>query len=356
LVQLPWWLYVYYGNKKVLGDFYPNMKQWTDHVSSLARDTARTNKYGKKTKHIVYQGLGDWAPPGGNAASDTPIEFVSTAFHYLDVCIMEQVAGILSQKADAKRYAKEKMLITGELVDNLYNSQEKTFGSQTADAMALDLGFVPQGDEQAVAESIVRNMNNKSMGFMHCGIFGLGRIGSMLARNGKAGAAWKMFTKKGEDSFAWMWDAANATSLWEVLPVNRISQKGAGSDSHNHSMQAGYDVCFFEEMSGIRPDPSGYGFKVIRFDPLFTDYLSWAKASIESPYGKVISSWRKEGDQFIWQVTIPANSSGLVALPRKKNITVNGVKLDEKKYIPESSDRETILYHFPSGSFYIREW
>lgn len=353
LVQHPWWLYVYYGNKKVLNDFYPNMKQWTDYVSSLARDTARTNKYNRNTKYIIYQGLGDWAPPGGNAASDTPVEFVSTAFHYLDVCILAQTACLLGKSDDAQKYERERQAIFEEVNATMYNPLEKTFGSQAANVIALDIGLVPNGDEEAVADATVRNMEEKSDGFMHCGIFGLSRIGSMLARNEKAEAAWKMFTKKGENSFAWMWDAANATSLWEILPVNGISQKGAGSDSQNQPMQAGYDICFYEDIAGIRPDSSGYGFKVIRFDPLFTDYLSWAKASIESPYGTIVSSWKNEGDKFIWQIMIPANSSGLVVLPRKKNITVNGVKLDEKKYIPESRNSENILYHFPSGSFYI---
>jgi len=356
VVQLPWWLYVYYGNKKALNNYYPDMKQWTDYVSALARDTARTNKYSKQTKHIVYQGLGDWCPPEGNATIDAPIEFTSTAFHYLDVCIMEKVSHILAKSADAQMYAAEKRLIAEEVVANLYNAQGKTFGSQTADAMALDFGLVPKGDEKAVADAIVSNMNEKYKGFMHCGIFGLSRIGSMLARYGNSQTAWSMFTRKGENSFGWMWSSADATSLWEVLPINVFSQKAGDPASHNHPMQAGYDVCFYEDIAGIRPDASGYGFKVIRFEPLFTGYLPWAKASIESPYGTVVSSWKKESDKFTWQITIPANSSGLVALPKGENITVNGVKLNVKKYAPVNSNSETTLYHFPSGNFYIQTW
>lgn len=354
LVQHPWWLYVYYGNKKVLKDFYPNMKQWVDYVSSLAGDTTRTNKYNRNTKHIIYQGLGDWAPPGGNAARDTPIEFVSTAFHYLDVCILVETACLLEKNDDAQRYKKKGQAILEEMTATLYNAREKTFGSQGANVLALDFGLVPKGDEKAVADAIVRNMIEKSDGFMHCGIYSLSRIGSILARNGKAEAAWNMFTKKGENSFSYMWEVGDATSLWEVLPVNKISQQSGRLDSQNQPMQAGYDITFFEDIAGIAPDSSGFGFKVIRFDPLFTDYLSWAKASIETPYGKAISSWEKEGDQYTWQITIPANSSGLVALQKGKNITVNGVKLDESKYFPVKSSKEKQLHYFPSGSFCVQ--
>ena len=354
LVQLPWWLYVYYGNKTVLEEYYPDMKLWTDYVSSLASDTARTNKYGKKTKYIVYQGLGDWCPPQYANDEKTPVEFISTAFHFLDVCIMEKVARILSQKDDAEKYAELKKQIKAEVVEQLYDFDKKTFGSQTTDVMALDFGLVPAGDEKAMADAVVHNMDEVSDGFMNCGIFGLARIGSMLARYGNSRAAWELFTKKGENSFQWMWNSEGATTLWETLPVNKLSQEVAKEASHNHPMQAGFDVFFYEDIAGIRPDSSGYGFKVIRFEPLLTDYLSWAKASIESPYGTIVSSWNNKLDEFKWQIDIPVNSSGLVALPNNKTIIVNNEILNEKIYVPVQKEEEKTLFHFPSGSFYIR--
>jgi len=61
----------------------------------------------------------------------------------------------------------------------------------------------------------------------------------MLARHGNAEAAWNLFTKKGENSFEWMWEKAKATSLWEVLPINEKTREAAATASHNHPMQAG---------------------------------------------------------------------------------------------------------------------
>ena len=120
-------------------------------------------------------------------------------------------------------------------------------------------------------------------------------------------------------------------------------------------MQAGYDVCFYEDIAGIHPDASGYGFKVIRFQPMFTENLSWAKGSIESPYGTVVSDWKQQNGLLDWKISIPANSSGMVALPKKGNVTVNGNVLDEKKYLPVRSEGEFMLYRFPSGVFNIHE-
>lgn len=352
-VQLPWWIYVYYGNKQLLSDYYPLMRQWTLYVHSLAKDNERKKQYDTETNSIVYQGLGDWCPPKYEAGIKTPVAFTSTAFHFLDTKIMKEVAGILGKTEDEALFSRFMEEIATELISVMYDPVNHTFGSQTADAMALDLGIVPEGDERAVSGSIVENMKTYSEGFMHCGIFGLSRIGSMLARHGNAEAAWQMFTRKGEHSFEWMWSAADATTLWESLPVNEITRKGALSASYNHPMQAGYDITFFEDMAGIAPDPSGFGFKVIRFEPLFCDYLPWAKAQIETSYGVVASNWEKSGEAVNWEITIPPNSTGLVIPPYEGKCTVNGEEIEHCTYLKMEKAGDKNQYSFPSGTYQL---
>lgn len=352
-VQLPWWIYVYYGNKQLLSDYYPQMKQWTLYVNSLAKDNERKKGYDMNTLSIVYQGLGDWCPPKYASENKTPVEFTSTAFHYLDAKIMKEVADILGKEDDEALFSRIKEEIATELRDVMYDPVNKTFGSQTADAMALDLGIVPEGDEAEVSKSIVESMNRHSEGFMNCGIFGISRIGSMLARHGNAEAAWQMFTKKGEHSFEWMWTAADATTLWELLPVNEISHEGSLSASYNHPMQAGYDITFFEDIAGIASDPSGFGFKVIRFEPLFCDFLPWAKAQIETPYGIVSSNWKKTDGMLKWEISIPPNSSGLVIPPYEGTCTVNGKEIELCTFLKTEKKGDKNRYTFPSGDYQI---
>lgn len=353
VVQLPWWIYVYYGNQGVLEEFYPQMKQWTLYVNSLAKNEDRKKPYKKDTSSIVYQGLGDWCPPSYESGDSTPVEFTSTAFHYLDVKIMKEVAHLLGKKEDEASFSRLQDEIGKELVSVMYDPVGKTFGSQTADALALDLGIVPLGDEKEVSASIVKNMQEKSEGFMHCGIFGISRIGSMLARNGNAEAAWNMFTKKGEHSFEWMWKSADATSLWEVLPINEKSKQAALSASYNHPMQAGFDITFFEDIAGLRPDQNGYGFKVIRFEPLFCDYLPWARATIQTHFGTASSSWKKDGNSMVWNIDIPANASGTVVPPYDKEFTVNGKNVNDCDFIKMEIINGKKLVNFPSGNYEI---
>lgn len=348
VVQLPWYTYLYFGNKEPLIKYYTVMKQWVDHIEAISLNDSLPRK------RIVPYGLGDWCPPEGNDAIDCPIPLSSTAFHYLDASITAKTAALLGHSDDAEHYNKLKDEIADAFIAEFYDKENKTFGSQTANAMALDFGLVPAGDEKAVSDAIVKNMAEKYNNFMHTGIFGLGRIGQSLSRYGNAKAAWDMFTKTGENSFAYMWTDADATSLWEVLPINKKSKelclKGA---SLNHPMQGVYDAWFYEDIAGIRPDPSGPGFKVIRFEPTMTSYLSWARATIDTPYGKTESKWSKENNQLIWDITLPPNTSGIVALPKNKKITINNQPLDQTLYPTIESKGEISYCKFLSGTYKI---
>ena len=54
-----------------------------------------------------------------------------------------------------------------------------------------------------------------------------------------------------------------------------------------------------------------------------------------------------------WKIEIPANASGLVALPDGKTVTVNGQPLDKNRYPTAGQGAENPLYRFPSGHYAI---
>lgn len=339
-VQIPWDLYWYYGNKESLVKSYDYMKVWTNHISKLSEN------------FIVPYGLGDWCPPGGNKKIDCPVPLSSTAFHYKDVCLMEKTARLLGRKGDAAFYKALKPKISNAFVHKFYDAAHHTFGSQTANAMALDFGLVPAGDEEAVAASIVRNADEQHDGFIHVGIFGMARIAQTLSDYGHAADAYRFFTKQGENSFAWMWTAQHATTLWETLPTasDPITMKAAHAGSLNHPMQGGYDTWFYQNIAGLRPIEAGY--RKLQFELPLIPGLHQAAASIHTPYGDAASSWTNVDGKISWNLTIPANTSGEVILPSTKHVTINGTEISNLKYIhllrTKSNEK---VYAFPSGSF-----
>ena len=349
VVQLPWFTYLFYGDDEPLRIYYDEMKQWVEHVEQLSMNDTLPRK------HIVPYGLGDWCPPGGNETIDCPIALSSTAFHYFDVSIMEKVANLLKKTEDVYYFNSLKKSIYTAFVAEFYDMKNKTFGSQTADAMALDFGLVPKGDEGAVSKAIAKNMEEKYDNFLHIGIFGLGRIGEALSRYGNGKKSWELFTKTGENSFAYMWTDAEATTLWEVLPINKQSKEFClqNRSSLNHPMQGGYDTWFYEDIAGIRVDESGAGFKVVRLEPTMASYLEWASASVYSGYGKTVSDWFWKNDQFIWKIELPANTSGLVALPNGRQVEINGIDFSKETFPLVEKREKSNLYCFLSGEYTI---
>lgn len=347
VTQIPWQLYLNYGDMDVLREFYPDMVIWVDYMAGLFPDG------------IVEHGLGDWCPPGGNNFIDCPIPLSSTAFHYLDLEILKNTASLLGYHTEASFYEQWLKKVKNVFNKEFFDAANNTYGSQTANALAIQLGLVPEHKKQDVAISLKNAIIYKTDGFIHSGIFGLGRIFPALAENGEEDIVWRVFTKKGENSFAYMWENFGATTLWEFLPVgNLMPAEQLNIRSHNHPMNAGYDEWFFKGIAGIRPDGEAAGFKRITFRPYLTSKLEHAEATHESPYGTIESKWKWENNCFTWDIDIPANSSGKVFLPKTDQLTsisVNGcivsiAELESEIEYPGF----WVLGHFKSGNYHVK--
>lgn len=340
MTQVPYYLYLYYGEKIVLENFYPDMKVWVDYIQAKNEDG------------IITHGLGDWCPPGGNPNIECPVPVSSTAYHILDLKLLAQTAKVLGIEEDFEHYNQLHKKTVESFNQKFLDTENFTYGSQTADAMALEIGIVPEELKEKVAASMVKNIHDKHDGFISTGIFGISRILKVLSDNGFEDEVFRLLTKKGENSFAFMWEHYDATTLWEILPVYTLHGEEMAFRSHSHPMQAGYDTWFYSGIAGINPAQDEPGFKKIVFKPYLTKQLENASASYESVYGTIKSSWKNEGSQFTWEIEIPENSKGEIFIPNYKEkveITVNG-----EAFKPENYAEDFIsLGEFGSGKYRI---
>ena len=320
LVQIPWFIYVYYDNKEILNDYYPDMKTWVTYLENLAVD------------NLILEGLGDWCPPQPEWI-DCPHELSSTAFYYLDLTIMEKSAKLFHNTDDEQHYKQIREKVRQAFNSRFYDSVNHTYGSQTANILAIDLGLAPQGDEHAIADAIVKDMDDNFFGFHHTGIFGLTRLFDVLSKNNHKDVAYRLLGTGGKASFENMWKIYDATTLWERLPVEDYSDSiklDLQKQSHNHPMQGGFDAWFYKGIAGIAPTEEDPGFTTIQFEPLLVNQLEWAEATYDSRLGTIKSSWKWEDNTFVWNVSIPANSSGIIHLPLDNYslLTVNNEKIE----------------------------
>jgi len=106
-----------------------------------------------------------------------------------------------------------------------------------------------------------------------------------------------------------------ATTIWELWNGDTADP---AMNSGNHVMLVGdLVIWFYEYLAGIRPDPGQPGFKHILMKPHPVGDLTWVKATHRSPHGVIASEWKREGDAFKWNITVPPNTTATVYVPAR---------------------------------------
>jgi alpha-L-rhamnosidase len=287
---IPFYLYEYCGDTKVLCDHYDGMKRYVDYLSS------------KATNGIVDIGLNDWAP----FKTATPADITSTAYYYRDAQIVALTAGLMGNDAEARKYTDLAAGIKQAFNGKFYHADTALYGngSQTALSCALYQGLVEPANKARVLNNLVAAVD-KANGHIDTGILGTKYLLNALLENGRADVAYRIVSQKDLPSWGW-WLEQGATTLWE---------NWNGAESRNHIMFGDISAWFYKALAGINPDPAMPAFKHFIIKPNIVGGLTSAQASYDSVRGRIASDWKAKDGHFDLTVTIPANTTATVYVP-----------------------------------------
>jgi alpha-L-rhamnosidase len=325
-VVIPWYLYLYYDDVRVLAENYKLMKGWVDYLTTISEGhTVRFSKYG------------DWCPPSKVRSLDTPGELISTWCYYHDLLHLAKIAGILGKSADAEKYAKlseaVKKAFNREFLEEDYYShnsrtadallhfelcpdydmkgyRKRVLYSQTANVLPLYLEMTPENKKAAVSQNLFENVEVTYGSHLNTGILGTRYLLDTLTKYGRSDLAYSVATQTTYPSWGYM-IKEDATTLWERWEY----LAGGGMNSHNHIMFGSVDTWFYRMLAGINPDAIGCGFRKVIIKPYVPADLDYASASVDTIRGLVSSSWRKQDNALRLDVTLPVNSIGKICLP-----------------------------------------
>lgn len=321
---IPWNVYLFYGDTKILSDNYENIKRYVNHIAYLYPDGLTT------------WGLGDWAP----LKSTTPVELTSSVYYYVDATILAKTAKILHQQVDYKKYEALATKIKNAINSKYLNKEKAIYaeGNQTELSVPLFWGIVPDDLKKRVAENLAQAVaaNNNHL---DVGILGAKAILGALSENGQAETAYRLAAQKTFPSWGW-WIVNGATTLYENWDITKKRDL-----SLNHIMFGQIGAWLFKGIGGIRVDEQHPGFKNVLLEPHFMDSLTYFTAEHTSPYGKIISAWQRKGNVIYYDVTIPANSTATINFPIRKGQSV---------YLDKVSIKNTQAYHITSGKYKFR--
>ncbi len=303
---IPWNIYLFYGDPKILADNYQNIKRYVDHIDRIS------------PSGLTDWGLGDWIP----VKSKTPKEFTSSIYFYVDALILSKAAKILHKNSDYEKYMDLSRKIHKAINDKYFNPQTALYakGFQTELSAALYWGIVPDKYRDSVAANLAKRVHADN-DHIDVGLLGSKTILNALSENGYGDLAYTLASQKTYPSWGRMIEVG-ATTLYENWVVD------ADKDiSLNHIMFGEISAWFYKALGGINVDANNPGFKHFFLKPNFVKELPYFKAEFISPYGKIISDWKRSKNIIHYKVLIPPNSAATLML-RSQNIIMNGEKIN----------------------------
>jgi len=310
-VLIPYWMYQYYDDTRIMEEHYPAMQRYIDYLRNLARE----NDENPDEPYIIndfgsyWLSLGEWCAPGGGDGPNHPV--VSTYYYYLDAMLMSRIAEALGRDSDADRYAALADTVKQAFNEKFLNPETNLYGTdstyQTYQILAYAGNATPENRRDAVLQTVLDDIAARD-GHLNTGILGTKHLWQVLTNAGHGDVAYTVATQTTYPSYGF-WLEKGATTMWEHWD---------GHSSHNHQMFGSVDEFFYKYLAGINAPTDGTttrGYKQITIQPYVPDDLETVEASIETVSGEIASSWENSSDEFRLQVTIPANTTGTIMLP-----------------------------------------
>ncbi|MEL7588992.1 MAG: glycoside hydrolase family 78 protein [Prolixibacteraceae bacterium] len=352
---VPWTMYRIYGDRRILEEQYASMKAWVEYMRKRAGED---NLWTGDTHY------GDWLAFASNRSdytgATTEKDLIATAYYRYSSALLSKIAGIIGNQADAAVYA--------DLSENIKKAFNAEFVSpngrlvshtQTAYLLALAFDMLPENLVKNAASYLAEDV--KKFKHLTTGFVGTPLLCETLSSHGYEDLAFMLLTRKEYPS--WLYPVTQgATTIWERWDGQKPDGtfQDVGMNSFNHYAYGAIGEWLYSYVGGIRINPEKPGYQRFFLDPHMGGKLDFVKTSFQSMYGEIRSDWKLEGEDFVYEVVIPANTTATVTLPNAKaeQLIMNAGPVGEavKKNLTQSEkglsvDLGSGKYHFryPAG-------
>jgi len=338
----PWIAYQHAGDPGLLAGHYQVMQRYVDYLGGRAHN------------YMLSYGLGDWydrgpGPPGYSQLTSRSV--TATAIYYDDLTILARVATLLDKGADSKRYRQLARAVRTAFNARLFHPDTNQYdrGSQTASAMPLVLGLVPEEHRQAVLANLVADIRNHE-NHTTAGDVGFHFVVQALLAGGRSDVVYDMLSRTDSPSYGYQlkMGATTLTEAWDTNP----------NSSQNHFMLGHAEEWFYRGLAGLDFDLSRAAPEQIMIRPAMVGNVTSASARYDSVLGRIMVSWNRDQKARMLEVTIPPGAVATVYLPSGKlsSITESGRPVGEAPEVHLiRSEEQTAVFRIASGTYHF-EW
>lgn len=353
----PWTLYESYGDKRILADNYDAMTRFMNYLVETSPGYIRC-----APDFEGWPGYGDWL----SVNASTPRDLIGTAFLAYDASLMARIANILDKPDEAERYQQifkdtkqafanrylanspvplveytaslERRAMDdadrlsrgnlqavdyGEIQSDIFNTDLFT-PTQTAYVLALHFDLLPDDLRPIAVDELVADIERRGT-HLSTGFVGSPYLNHVLSQNGRLDVAYDLLQQKEWPS--WLYAVTQgATTIWERWDgwTEENGFQTPEMNSFNHYAYGAIGSWMYNTIAGINSDPSQPGYKHIILRPQHGGGLDFARATLQTLYGEVVSDWKLEGDTFTYRIVIPPNTTASVNLPLAGDTYLNG--------------------------------
>ena len=297
-ILLPYRFWKQYGDETVLRQYYDGMARY---AAFMIRRVSRDG--------VVRRGqsYGEWAEPADVKPNDwkdmvLPHPEVSTAYTAYVLRCLAEVAQALGKTEDAENYRA--------VSEKCAAAYGKTFGGQLdTDRQALlvrPLAFNLLDETQTAfaKKRLLRALDNYGWRL------GTGFLSTPLILDVLSAidieAAYRLLENEKMPGWLFM-PKSGATTVWESWEGTAAQ---GGIASLNHYSKGAVVAWLFHTMCGIRVDGENH----FTITPRPGGRFTFARASYDSVYGTVESSWERADGKTVYTVTVPANCTATVTI------------------------------------------
>ena len=351
-IIIPSHLYDLYGDLRVVERHYGGMKKWVTRMQTYLKDDL-----------MPRDTYGDWCVPpespelihSSDPGRKTDGTVLGTAYFYYVLRLMGRYATLLGKEKDANDFNQLATKLEGAFNRTYFDKAASRYsnGSQTSSVLPLAFGMVPEADRASVFAALIRKIEEQNKGHIGTGLIGGQWLMRVLSDNGRPDVAYEIASQKSYPSWGYM-VSKGATTIWELWNGDTANP---AMNSGNHLMLVGDLVTWlYGNLAGIRPGQAQPAFKHIVMRPTPVGDLRFVRASHKSPYGRIVSDWKREGARFTWNLTIPANTQATVFVPAKEaaSVTESGRPAGQApgvRYLRVEAD--AAVFEVGSGSYHF---
>ena len=327
-IIVPWTVWKQFGDNSIVDENWDAMELFMGHINETKYD-----HHALVAENGNYQ-WADWLSCEAlesciglafrTAESRRQAEeywcYLGASYWALDAGMMRDMAVSTGRDADAAKYAAMQDTAK-EYLRTRFLNQDGTFKLDILNTMQTPALFALKNhlvEGEALEGMIARLKQNFADhdGCLQTGFLGTSILMTTLSEYGMSDLAYDLLLQRKNPS--WLYSIDNgATTIWERW--NSYTKENGlgpvGMNSFNHYAYGSVCQWIWECAAGIAADPAQPGFRHIIMKPVADKRLGSLDASFQSAAGLIKSSWKFEGDKWIWTFTVPKGATATVTLP-----------------------------------------